>query len=289
MTTMTLKDPAKFEQALNFQTYMLQISVMLALIFDRTLKHTRTVRAVPFRQSGQNPLKKRMMSGRLWTRRKRLTLERPITIALTELGLAGSCGALFIWMGINYVFLVVFTVSFSAYVIGVFYLGIGRALLRKQGVKRPAWRTRSFGETSLFGVSAVIVIFMFTYMVGRTPQFNMHFFLCLPIYPIYGYCQHWLLQGMGTANLIVIRIPVCLIPVIMGIVFAVVHVKGGNYKMVATGFLGMVFSALFIRHRDLLPLGIWHGILGGVFYYVFKGSDALSKVMSQLNIDSPLQ
>jgi len=57
-----------------------------------------------------------------------------------------------------------------------------------------------------------------------------------------------------------------------GILFGLVHLPHVQLA-VATAALGAVFTLIFVRWRNVWPLGVCHGWLGVFFYYWVLGRD----------------
>ena len=87
----------------------------------------------------------------------------------------------------------------------------------------------------------------------------------LVLYPAWGLTQQTLVQGMLTRNLDAAGLPAVAVVPMAAATFGSVHVP--NWPLVgATTALGTAFSATYLRHRNVLPLGLYHGVLGAAFY-----------------------
>ncbi len=87
----------------------------------------------------------------------------------------------------------------------------------------------------------------------------------LVLYPAWGLTQQTLVQGMLTRNLDAAGLPAVAIVPMSAATFGSVHVP--NWPLVgATTALGAAFSANYLRHHNVLPLGLYHGVLGAAFY-----------------------
>lgn len=90
----------------------------------------------------------------------------------------------------------------------------------------------------------------------------------LLLYPAWGLIQQFLVQGMLSGNLSNgpgwTNSPYVITP-ISAAAFGSVHLP--NWRLAAGTFgLGLAYTPLYLRHRNLWPLGLYHGWLG-VFYY----------------------
>ena len=85
------------------------------------------------------------------------------------------------------------------------------------------------------------------------------------LYPIWGLLQQLLVQAMVVRNLAPhISRPV--VVVIAAILFGAVHLPDPTLT-IATAALGGVLTVIFLRWRNIWPLGVCHGWLGVLFYY----------------------
>lgn len=91
----------------------------------------------------------------------------------------------------------------------------------------------------------------------------------LALYPIWGLIQQFLVQSLFARNLqrefAVFRSPLRIAP-LAALVFSVVHWP--DLRLCALTFvLGLVFTPIYLRWRNLWPLGMWHGWLGVFAYF----------------------
>ena len=107
--------------------------------------------------------------------------------------------------------------------------------------------------------------------------------LMLLLYPAWGLVQQFLVQGLLVRNLAKgpLRDRERWLIAAGGVLFALVHV--GNALMVlATAAVGAAFVALYLRYRNLWPLGLFHGWLATLFYLWFLQRDKLAEVFGVL-------
>ena len=85
------------------------------------------------------------------------------------------------------------------------------------------------------------------------------------LYPIWGLLQQLLVQTMVVRNLAPhISRPV--VVVVAAILFGAVHLPDPTLTVV-TAVLGGALTLIFMRWRNIWPLGVCHGWLGVLFYY----------------------
>ena len=90
----------------------------------------------------------------------------------------------------------------------------------------------------------------------------------LVLYPAWGLVQQLLTQRYVAANLATagppLGAPYVVVPATAA-AFGAVHVP--NWELTgATTAMGAAFTPLYLRHRNLWPLGLYHGWLGAFFY-----------------------
>lgn len=107
--------------------------------------------------------------------------------------------------------------------------------------------------------------------------------LMLLLYPAWGLVQQFLVQGLLVTNLV--KGPLKDYPnapiIVGGVLFSLVHV-GNIWLMAATAGVGAAFVWLYLRHRNLWPLGLFHGWLASLFYRWFLDRDPLTEIFGAL-------
>ncbi len=87
----------------------------------------------------------------------------------------------------------------------------------------------------------------------------------LVLYPVWGLTQQTLVQGYVTRHLADAGLPALAVAPITAVTFGSVHVP--NWPLTAaTAGMGGAFAPLYLRDRNLWPLGVAHGSLGALFY-----------------------
>ncbi|HEX7251874.1 MAG TPA: CPBP family intramembrane glutamic endopeptidase [Thermoanaerobaculia bacterium] len=103
--------------------------------------------------------------------------------------------------------------------------------------------------------------------------------ILLILYPIWGLIQELLVQAMFVRNL-VRHVPGAVVVTTAGVLFGVVHLPHVALA-VATALLGAVFTMIFVRWRNVWPLGVCHGWLGVFFYYWVLGRDPWLEILGR--------
>jgi ABC-type cobalamin transport system permease subunit len=98
---------------------------------------------------------------------------------------------------------------------------------------------------------------------------------------LWGWIQQLLVLGIFVGNLEAIGVRRPALIALAGIGFAAVHLP--DWPLCgATLLLGLGCSALFLRHRNLWPLGVLHGWLGACFYRWVLARDPWADVLTVL-------
>jgi hypothetical protein len=95
-------------------------------------------------------------------------------------------------------------------------------------------------------------------------SFPPHAWILMALYPIWGVVQQFLVQALLVRNLEG-NLPQSGLFLVGSCLFAIVHVPEMPL-MLATFGLGLVYVPLYLKYRNLWPLGLYHGWLGTLFY-----------------------
>jgi uncharacterized protein len=104
------------------------------------------------------------------------------------------------------------------------------------------------------------------------------FWAVLVVYPVWGLAQQFMFQGLFHENLIRLGAGWWSVP-LTAAVFTGVHFPSERLMWFAAGG-GLVFSALYRRYRNIVPLGIAHGLCGAIVYYLIFGSDLVQRFIA---------
>ena len=97
------------------------------------------------------------------------------------------------------------------------------------------------------------------------------------LYPVWGLTQQILVQGYVTRHLDAAGLPRLAVASASAGAFGSVHVP--NWPLAgATTVMGGAFAPLYLRDRTVLPLGVAHGVLGGLFYTWVLECDAIDQL-----------
>jgi len=132
-----------------------------------------------------------------------------------------------------------------------------------------------FGWCSLVGIVGCLIISVWNHLYEkRNLPYNHHLLIMMILYPLWGCVQQFMIQDMIALNLSKTR-ALSKFPIVTYLLtalsFSMCH-YGLDWQLVAsTFFLGLCLTPIFLKHRCIYPLGIYHGWLGALFYwYVLK-------------------
>jgi uncharacterized protein len=151
--------------------------------------------------------------------------------------------------------------------------------IRRDSSKWEKWGFRTdnlweaFTWPSVLFVLAGFGMAWYGIMAGRV-LWQDHMLVLLVLYPLWGILQQFLVQALGVTNLMKLfpRYGLLMALPVGVVLFALVHFS--NWRlMLATGFLACFFIPMYLRDRNLWPLGLYHGWLGTFFYLWVLGRD----------------
>lgn len=128
------------------------------------------------------------------------------------------------------------------------------------------------------GLTAVVTFLIIGY-VRDTLNITWHIIPILITYPIWGTIQQFLCVGLVAGNMQNMDRPLNrnLIVLITATFFSLLHYPN-IWLMTGTFVLALIYSAYYLRERNLYALGLFHGWLGALFYYAVVGRDPFMEV-----------
>lgn len=141
----------------------------------------------------------------------------------------------------------------------------------------------NFTKTFLELLPLAIILSVVFYFIGNklgTNILNLNILPILLIYPIWGIIQQFIMIGIFARNLKDsdgIKLPTVGVVLIAATLFAVVHFPF-QILVAATFLLAIVYTTLYLKGRNLLVMGIYHGWIGGLFFYTIMERDPFLEV-----------
>ena len=122
--------------------------------------------------------------------------------------------------------------------------------------------------------AAMIVAASLTGRLALPPTF----WVVLLLYPLYGIAQQFALQALITRNLRALVRPRAPRVVVVAALFGAAHVPDGPL-IGLTLLTGLVFTWIYESHPNLWAVGIAHGLLGALAYYLVLGRDPAADLL----------
>jgi membrane protease YdiL (CAAX protease family) len=180
----------------------------------------------------------------------------------------------------RFLFVVVSILLWSTYI-------FNRSKKQKGILKYWGFRTDNF-KTVLkkvfpFGIISIIAFLNIGFIQG-TINLTWHLIPILITYPIWGTIQQFLLISLVAGNLQDLKLKEIRSSVVIlfsAILFSIVHYPIG-WLMIGTFILAIFYGYIYLRNRNLYVLGLFHGWLGGLFYYTVLNTDPFLQTFGKL-------
>ncbi|HLO60347.1 MAG TPA: CPBP family glutamic-type intramembrane protease [Bacteroidales bacterium] len=141
------------------------------------------------------------------------------------------------------------------------------------------------GTMKILAIPGLIILIGLIIYGIFTIHFSWNILFVLITYPIWGLVQQFLMMSLFAGNLKDYEgknINTAFIVIITSFLFSIVHYP--SFALIAVTFaMAIIYSLIFLSKRNILPLGIFHGVLGALFYYVVLQRDAWLEFFSILN------
>jgi len=134
------------------------------------------------------------------------------------------------------------------------------------------WTT--FKPLLIAGGISIIGFIAYAYWKGHL-SFTWHIIFILLLYPIWGTIQQFLMMSLIGGNLYdnkELNWGKWVVIIVTALAFSLIHLPA-PILTIATFFLALVYGWLFLKHRNIWPLGLFHGWLGALFYYFVLNRD----------------
>ncbi len=143
--------------------------------------------------------------------------------------------------------------------------------------------TSTFLELLPWAILCALTSVFIGYQLG-TSVLNWTIIPIMILYPVWGIIQQFLIVGLIARNLQDMqkyKVSTPLIVLLTTLVFSVVHYPF-MLLVLATFLLAIVYTLLYLKGRNLIVLGIYHGWLGALFFYTILGRDAWLDVFGRI-------
>ena len=137
----------------------------------------------------------------------------------------------------------------------------------------------SFKAVLPFGLFAIATFFVVGYY-QQTLNLSWHVLPICLIYPVWGVIQQFLVMSLVTGNLNDMdsfQLPRSGTIFISALIFGFIHYPYW-WLVLATFVLALFYGYVFLKNRNVWVLGIFHGVLGGLFFYTVVNRDPFIEV-----------
>lgn len=134
-----------------------------------------------------------------------------------------------------------------------------------------------------FGILAVIS-FIVVGFYQNTINLTWHIIPILILYPIWGTIQQFLLIALTAGNLQDLKgqkLNKAMIIFLSALLFGLIHYPY-TWLMIATFVLAIFYGWIYLKERNLYVLGLFHGWLGGIYYYTILERDPFLEMFGRL-------
>jgi len=143
-------------------------------------------------------------------------------------------------------------------------------ILREWGMRRDNFNSALRAQL-MFGLPAAAVIWGFAWWIGSASP-PVTFWVSFSLYPLWGIAQQFAVQNLIARNLKrAVTRPVAL-ALVTAVLFSVSHFP--NVQLMALVLIaGFGFTLIYLRHPNIWAVGIVHGALGALAYYLILQED----------------
>jgi uncharacterized protein len=138
---------------------------------------------------------------------------------------------------------------------------------------------------AVLSIGAVVAMAVIGHNRGSL-RFHPDMIPLILLYPLWGLTQQVLVQGMFVGNLVSSyphQSRSASVVLGAGVLFGAVHLPDPELTAAAT-LMGVVFATVFVRHRNVWPLGLVHGALGVLFYFWVLQRDPWPELLASVGL-----
>jgi hypothetical protein len=133
------------------------------------------------------------------------------------------------------------------------------------------------------GALSIIVFFAIGFY-QNTINITWHIIPILILYPVWGMIQQFLLIALIVGNLSDLKgkhMNKWAIILFSAILFSSVHYPF-VWLIIGTFFLALFYGFIYLSKKNIYALGLFHGWLGGIFYYTVVGRDPFLEMFNKI-------
>jgi membrane protease YdiL (CAAX protease family) len=141
---------------------------------------------------------------------------------------------------------------------------------------------RALALQARWAIPAAVVIYVYGVLRGNTPL-PITFWLTAALYPLWGVAQQFALQNLIGRNLTGWVSRPTLLALVSALLFSAAHFPDLPLMVLTLG-AGFFFTLFFRREPNLWAVGILHGLLGGLAYYLVIGEDPAAALIGYFGL-----
>ena len=178
----------------------------------------------------------------------------------------------FNWLHLQFWFIMLASIFWIGYIL--YRVRSNKSIVNWWGFRKEGLRN----SLRMIAPLAVIALTLFILYGLRSGKMilNWHIIPSLILYPLWGIIQQFLIMALLAGNLDTLKnesVPRYLTILMTAFVFGIVHFPY-YLLIVGTFLLAIIYALVFLKHRNLWVLGLFHGWLGSFFYFFVLGRDA---------------
>ncbi|HYV90757.1 MAG TPA: CPBP family glutamic-type intramembrane protease [Chitinophagales bacterium] len=171
----------------------------------------------------------------------------------------------------------------------LFWIGYVILQVRKDHSAMHYWgfTTQNFGKSFMIilpvALSCIGGMMLYAHS-NNIVLFNPHIIPILILYPLWGFIQQFLVVGLVAGNLKDMhsrKVSLLLIVLSTSVLFSLVHYPS-ILLMIATFLLAIFYTLIYLRYRNLISLGLFHGWLGCFFMIYVLNRDPWQEVFTSI-------
>ena len=197
---------------------------------------------------------------------------------LFELLSALCTGIIFIVLGLKYhIFYIIGILLYWGFYITYRYYSTNN-IIKQWGIYNSTSIYKSFIYTSILSLGLCLILYQYIHSFYLTNNL----FISIIIYPLWGIIQQFLLQSMILSNIIKLykitnAITIQIIIIGLSFLFGIMH-KHIPALIIPTTLWGYISSNLYVKFHNIIPIGIYQGILAIILFYGVLHIDVLNKI-----------
>lgn len=131
-----------------------------------------------------------------------------------------------------------------------------------------------------FALIGGAIIYVYGWSLGRTPLPPSFWYLFL-LYPLWGLAQQFVLQNFLANNLTALFSNIFVRSFVTALLFSLSHAPSLELMLLA-GIAGFFFTLLYHRAPNIYAIGIAHGILGALVFYLVLNQDQWTILLNHM-------